>query len=267
MNYPRAKSDIFEVINERRSVRKFRDRPVTDDVLRRLLQAGSRAAFAAQLCSVIYTRDRQKMAKLGIGAYSSAPVLLIFFVDLCRMEKIIEARGHRYDYDDMMTLWLGIQDVSLFAQNLTLAAEAMGLGSVLLGVAPTRADRIAEAFDVPKRVFPVVGMSLGYPDPSEDTEVRPRFPLEMTAFEDIYRNHTAQDIETCMKQMDEGYLSQGYYIRSNAKIPLRTKEDTIDYDRYSWSEHISRKMCQGRWTNHSLSKILEEHGFHIDPNV
>ena len=85
MNYPRAKSDIFEVINERRSVRKFRDRPVTDDVLRRLLQAGSRAAFAAQLCSVIYTRDRQKMAKLGIGAYSSAPVLLIFFVDLCRI--------------------------------------------------------------------------------------------------------------------------------------------------------------------------------------
>ncbi len=264
MKYPRVKSNIFEVINERRSVRKFLNRTVTDEVLERLLHAGSRAAFAAQLCSLTYTRDKRKMAELRIGAYSSAAVLLIFFVDLCRMEKIIEARGHSYDYDDMMTLWLGIQDVSLFAQNLTLAAEAMGLGSVLLGVAPTRADRIVRAFDVPKRVFPVVGMSLGYPDPSEETEVRPRFPIEMTAFEDRYRHHTVQDIEACMKKMDDGYLAQGYYIRSNAKIPLQTKEDTIDYDRYSWSEHISRKMCQGRWTEHSLSKILEEHGFHID---
>lgn len=266
MSYPRVKNDIFEVINERRSVRRFLDRPITDEVLTKLLQAGSRAAFAAQLCSVIYTRDKQKINQLGIGAYSSAPVLLIFFVDLCRMEKIIEARGHSYDYDDMMTLWLGIQDVSLFAQNLTLAAEAMGLGSVFLGVAPSRADRIAEAFDVPKRVFPVVGMSLGYPDTSEDAEVRPRFPIEMTAFEDRYRNHTVQDIRACMKQMDEGYLAQGYYITRNAKIPLLTKEDTIDYHRYSWSEHISRKMCQGRWTEHPLSKILEEHGFHINPN-
>jgi nitroreductase len=265
MNYPRVKSDISEVINERRSVRRFLDRPVTDEVLKGLFQAGSRAAFAAQLCSVVYTRDRGKMAKLGIGAYSSAPVLLIFLVDLCRMEKIIEARGHRYDYDDMMTLWLGIQDVSLFVQNMTLAAEALGLGSVLLGMAPSRANRITEAFKVPKRVFPVVGMSLGYPDPSEETEVRPRFPIEMTASEDQYRDHTKEDIEACMKQMDEGYLAQGYYIRKNAKIPLTTEEDTIGYDHYSWSEHISRKMCQGRWTDHPLSRILEDRGFYISP--
>jgi nitroreductase len=253
--------DIFEIMHDRRSIRTFLNKPVSNDDLTKILEAGLRAPFAAQLCSVVYTRDKDKAKSLAMGSYSTAPLFLIFFVDFRRLEKIMSARGHKYAFDDTMSLWLGVQDVSLVVENVTLAAEALGMGSVLLGVAPIRAKRIAEMFNVPERVFPVVGMNIGYPDLTDKTDIRPRFPLHQSAFEDEYKDHTTEDIEECMKEMDEGYLAQGYYIKKQIKVPLGDEEDTIGFDRYSWSEHISRKFRHRRWEENPLLNVLKEQGF------
>jgi len=256
--------DIFQIMHERRSIRSFLDKPVSKEVLDKILEAGFRAPFAAQLCSVVFTRDKEKAKSLSMGVYSTAPLFLVFFVDFVRLEKIMKARGYENTQDDMMSVWLGIQDVSLVVENVTLAAEAMGLGSVLLGAAPMRAQRISEVFGVPNRVFPVVGMSLGYPDESDETEIRPRFPLMYNAFEDQYLDHNTEDIQECMKAMDEGYLAQGYYIKKRIMVLLpEGEEDTIDFDRYSWSEHISRKF-RGRGFGNPLLRILKEQGFVFD---
>jgi nitroreductase len=256
-------NEVLKVIHNRRSIRKFLDKPVPNEILANILKAGFRAPFAAQLCSVIYTHDKEKMKKAGIGVYPTAPVHLLYFIDLRRLEKIIAQRGHEYGHDDMMAIWLGVQDVVLVIENLTIAAESLGLGSVLYGNTPLRADSIAKVFKVPQRVFPVVGMSLGYPDPSENTETRPRFPLEMAAYRDVYHDHTEEDIKLCMKTMDEGYLAQGYYIKSQTKVDLVDREDTIGFDKYSWSEHISRKFRSVFRGDDSLLDILRRHGFDL----
>ncbi|MFW9770381.1 MAG: nitroreductase family protein [Candidatus Thorarchaeota archaeon] len=254
---------VLDTINNRRSTREYLDKPVSNEILSLVLKTGFRAPFAAQLCSVIYTRSREKMKEAGLTVYPTAPVHMIFFIDFVRLEKIMNLKGHEYGYDDMMAIWLGMQDVVLMIENLTIAAESLGLGSVLYGLAPIRADSITKTFNVPKRVFPVVGMSLGYPDPAENTEIRPRFPLEMAAFEDEYRHHTEEDIKICMKQMDEGFLAQGYYIKSRTKVNLVDKEDTIGFDKYSWSEHISRKFRSAFRRGDPLIEILRRHGFDL----
>ncbi len=254
---------VLNTINNRRSIREYLDKPVDDAVLSQILEAGFRAPFAAQLCSVIYTRSRDKMKAAGVSVYATAPVHMIFFIDLVRLEKIMTQRGHDYGYDDMMAIWLGMQDVVLMIENLTIAAESLGLGSVLYGLTPLRADSVAKTFNVPKRVFPVVGMSVGYPDPAEETEIRPRFPLEMVAFEDEYRDHSDEDINICMKKMDTGFIAQGYYIKSRTKVDLVDKEDTIGFDKYSWSEHISRKFRSAFRKGDPLLEILRRHGFDL----
>ena len=109
---------VLDTINNRRSIREYLDKPVTDEVLSQILEAGFRAPFAAQLCSVIYTRSREKMKEAGIGVYPTPPVHMIFFIDLVRLEKIMTHRGHEYGYDDMMAIWLGMQDVVLMIENL-----------------------------------------------------------------------------------------------------------------------------------------------------
>ncbi len=257
--------DIFSIMHNRRSIRKFTDKEITKEVLEQILTAGFRAPFAAQLCSIVFTSDKEKMKKFKrIGVYPTTQILMIFFIDYDRMEKIIKARGYENIFDDSMSLWLGIQDATLVIENIILAAEALGLGSVLLGAVPQRADTVSEVFKVPQRVFPVVGLCLGYPDPSVETEIRPRYPLEYSAFEEEYKVLDETEIKECMKSMDEGYIAQGYYIKNKAKIPLpEDKEDTIDYDKYSWSEHISRKHLRKGWGDKTLIDIIREHGFKI----
>ena len=258
-------NDIFEIINNRRSIRRYSDQEVSNEVLEEILKAGFRAPFAAQLCSVVYTRDKKKMKQFkGVGLYPSTQVFMVFFIDFRRMEKIMSHRGHIYDFDDGMTLWLGIQDVTLAIENVILAAEAFGLGSVLLGVIPLKADLVSEIFNVPKKVFPVVGLCLGYPDPEVETATRPRYPLAHGAFEDSYKDLTEDEIKECMKEMDEGYLTQGYYIKAKAKIPLKEGKDSIDYDKYSWSEHISRKFSQRKWSGETLLSIIRKYGFDLE---
>jgi nitroreductase len=253
---------IFDIMLNRRSMRQFLDKPISDEILEKILKAGFQAPFAAQLCSIIYTRDSDKITELQrLGAYPTTQVLMLFLIDLRRLEKIMANRGHSYDADDAFTLWLGVQDASLVAENVILAAEALGLGSVLLGAVPHFAEPLAELFNIPDRVFPMVGLCLGYPDPAEHTEVRPRFPLEFSAYKDAYHDHSDGDIISCMKVMNEGYLAQNYYIERNAKIPIRKGKDDIDYDTYSWCEHISRKFCQGGWAKFPLLATLEKQGF------
>ena len=257
--------NLFEIIQNRRSLRLFLKKPIPDEVLKDILQAGFRAPFAAQLCSVVYTRDRKKIEELrNMGAYPTTQVLMFFIVDLHRHEKVMSERGHTYDFDDTLALWLGIQDVTLVIENLILAAEAHGLGSVLLGAAPNVADKIAEIFDIPKRAFPVVGLCLGYPDPAEHTETRPRYPLSFSAFEEKYQDPTHAELLEAMKVMDDGYLAQDYYVERNIKIPLRKGKDTIDHDTYSWCEHISRKFIHGGWSKTPLLDILRKHGFTME---
>ena len=89
----------------------------------------------------------------GMGVYPTTQVLMLFFVDFRKIEKIILQKGYEYDYDDAMLLWLALQDSTLVAENIILAADALGLGSVLLGGAPLVADQIAKVFKIPKRVF------------------------------------------------------------------------------------------------------------------
>lgn len=260
------KKDIFEIINNRKSIRKFSQKEVTQEVLDKILEAGFRAPFAAQLGSIVYTRNKDKMNRLkGVGIYPSTKVLIIFLIDFNRIEKIMHQRGHEYGADDGMSLWLGIQDAALVSENVILAAEALGLGSVLLGVFPQRADIVAEVFNLPRRVFPLVGLCLGYPDPQVEVEIRPRYPLKYSAFEDTYKDLTSKEIKECMKAMDEGYLAQGYYIKERIKIPLPEGQvDKIDFDEYSWTEHISRKMIKRERRAEPLVDIIRRHGFNIE---
>ncbi|MHA2097780.1 MAG: nitroreductase family protein [Candidatus Kariarchaeaceae archaeon] len=258
--------DIFEIMHNRRSIRKFLDKEIPDEVVQGILEAGIRAPFAAQLYSIVYTRNPEKIKKYKTGAYPTTKLLMVFLVDFRKLEKIIDHKKYEYNFDDTMSLWLAIQDASLVAENLILAAEAYGLGSVLLGATPLNADKICDIFEIPKdRVYPLVGLCLGYPDPSENTNIRPRYPLEHIAFEDRYKELSNEDLAECMAQMDEGYLAQDYYKKLSGKIPLDAKirEDTYDMDNYSWSEHIVRKVIQGAWSDESLLTKLKRYKFNL----
>ncbi len=239
----------------RKSIRQYTDESPSEEVLTSIVRAGQQAPFAYQLCSLLLSRNR------GRNPFSS-PLLFTVCVDSHRLERVMERRDWQMVNNDLSLLIYGIQDASLMAENMVIAAESLGLGSCFLGGAPYRAGSIIKKYKLPKRVFPLVQLTMGYP--AEDPPPRPRYPIEFTLFEDEYPEFSEETIDKAMMEMDEGYRAQEYYRSANLIIPLEgDREETFDFANYGWTEHISRKAGQWFALPDELLEQFASCGFHI----
>ena len=247
---------VIDCLLDHKSIRAYTDEDPTDEVIETIVRAAQQAPFASQSYSFLLSRDRDKHPW-------KAPLLFTICVDMYKFERIMEVRGWKRRTNDLNSVWMAVQDASYAAQNLIIAGRSLGLGSCLLGAAPSYADKIAEQYDLPERVFPMVQLAMGYSD--EAPPCRPRYPLEYTIFEDKYPRFTDEEVKEAMKVMDEGYLAQDYYVSKNAKIKLTVdKEETYDYDTYSWTEHICRKLGQRSPDPAQMIEQLRKRGFDLN---
>ncbi len=246
---------IIKTMLNRKSIRKYTDETPPDEVLTAIVRAGQQAPFAYQLCSLLLSRRKEKIP-------FGAPFLFTICVDVHRLELVMAKRNWQTATNDLVLLIFGIQDASLLAENMVIAAESFGLGSCFLGDAPFRAKEICKEYKLPGRVFPLVRLTMGYP--AEDPPPRPRYPLEFSLFEDEYPEFDDEMVAKAMTEMDEGYMAQDYYREKNVMLPLEgNREETFSFDNYGWTEHISRKV--GLWFSSSkeLLEQLADCGFHI----
>ncbi len=246
---------VLEAMLCRKSIRRYTPEVPFDEVVTAIVRAGQQAPFAAQLGSLLLSR-KQKKNPFG------APLLFTICADIYRMERIMAIRGWQMVTNDLSLLLFAVQDAAYMAQNMVIAAESLGLGSCFLGNAPYRAEKIAEEYRLPERVFPIVQLTIGYPD--EDPPVRPRYPIGFTLFEDSYPELSEETVREAMDVMDEGYLAQEYYVRANYKIPLQGgREETFSFENYGWTEHMCRKWGQWLSLPDDLLEQLEKRGFHL----
>ena len=247
-------NETIDLMMKRHSMRKYTDQQPSDEVIETIVRAGQQAPFAGQLCSLILTRKK----KLPWGA----PIMFTVCVDMHRMELIMAKRGWKTLTSDISILLFGMQDATLMAENMVIAAESLGLGSCFIGAAMYSADQLKKKNKLPERVYPFVHLVMGYP--AEERPPRPRYPLEFTLFEDKYPELTDEMVTEAMQVMDEGYLAQDYYKCMKAKIRLTvSREETFTYDDYSWTEHISRKWGQWDSDPNELLDPLAKCGFSI----
>ncbi|MBC8496465.1 MAG: nitroreductase family protein, partial [Chloroflexi bacterium] len=163
--------------------------------------------------------------------------------------------------DDMLLMLLGMQDAALMAGNMIIAAESLEMGSCFLGDIPFHSEEIIKDFKLPPRVFPMVGLAVGYP--ANDPPPRPRYPMEFMLFEDEYPELDDELIQRSMDVMDEGYQAQDYYSKLKAMIPLKgDREETFTYESYGWTEHICRKWGQTLFPPNLLQQF-ERCGFDL----
>jgi len=245
---------IIESMLNRKSIRSYTDELPSDEVVETLVRAGQQAPFASQLGSLLLKRDIENNP-------FEAPLFFIVCVDSYKWERIMARRDWTMIGDDMLLMLLGMQDAALMAENMVIAAESLGMGSCFLGGIPFHSEEIIKDFKLPPRVFPMVGLTIGYP--ANDPPPRPRYPMEFVLFEDEYPQLDDELIQQSMDVMDEGYLAQDYYTKLKALIPLNgDREETFDYDSYSWTEHICRKWGQNLFPPNLLQQF-ERCGFDL----
>jgi len=238
---------VIKAMLNRKSIRKYTDRVPSDEVIETIVRAGQQAPFASQMCSLVLSRDREKIPW-------GAPISFLVCVDSYKLELIMAKRGWKLITNDLFLLLLGLQDATLMGENMVMAAESLGLGSCYIGMIPYEAESLAKKYKLPKRVFPLIELVIGYPDESPPT--RPRYPLDFVLFDGEYPEFSDEQIERAMKVMDDGYMAQDYYREDNLMLKLKgDREETFTFDTYSWTEHISRKW--GQWLE-SLDKMKEK---------
>ncbi len=245
----------IEAMMRRKSIRKYTDQMPSDEVIETVVLAGMQAPFASQSFSVLLSRGK-KDTDWG------APLEFVICVDSYKLERIMAKRNWKMISNDLMILMFAFQDATLAAQNMVTAAESLGMGSCFIGSAPYLADKIAQEYNLPPRVFPLVKLVMGYPD--ENPPVRPRYPLNYVLFEDKYPDFDEETITEAMKVMDDGYLAQDYYKAGEFMLKLTgDREETFDFDTYSWTEHISRKWGQWYPSPDRLLEQFRKRGFEI----
>ncbi len=147
--------DYYEVIRKRRSVRKYQDRDVEEDKLKRILEAARIAPSAtnAQPWRFIVVRKKEVREKLK-AAYPqpwfwTAPVVIC----ACGITSEAWRRSDGKSYLDV--------DVAIAMDHLILAATAEGLGTCWIGAfEPFEIKRI---LNLPPGIEPIALTPLGYP--------------------------------------------------------------------------------------------------------
>lgn len=250
---------VIDTLMNRKSIRRYKRRMPTEEEIETMARAAQQAPFAGQMCSLLMKRSPGKIPY-------RAPLLFTICFDMHKLERIMAKRNWMTQTCDLALLLFGLQDAALMAENLVIAAESFGMGSCFIGNAPFRAKAIAREYQLPKRVFPLVQLTVGYP--AEDPPTRPRYPMEYFLFENCYTDLTDEIVDSAMNEMDDGYLAQDYYREGKYMVPLEdNRQETFTFDNYSWTEHMGRKWGQWIRSPKALIKALEACGFDLNSST
>lgn len=146
----------MEAILSRRSIRKYTHEPVAENLIEDILKAGMNAPSAGneQPWHFVLIDDRSVLNEISkLHPYakmlSEAPLALLVCGD--------ESREKFRDF------W--VQDCSAATENMLLAAHALGLGAVWLGIFPAekQVEGVRRLLNIPGHVIPFSIISLGYP--------------------------------------------------------------------------------------------------------
>lgn len=177
-------NDTISLLMNHRSIRKFKDQPVTEEQLRAIVSAAQMASTSSnvQAYTVIAATDpelKKRLAELaGNQAYvEQCPVFLVWCADLYRLKQVTAEplQGRESHEDTTENFIVATVDAALAAQNAAIAAESLGLGIVYIGGVRNRIAELSELLGLPELVYPVFGMCVGVPD--QEPGQRPRLPM------------------------------------------------------------------------------------------
>jgi len=235
----------LEILLERRSIRKFKSKPVPRTLLEKILRTAQRAPTSCgiQAYSFIEVEDPEVRCKIAdvIGmqrAMEQAPVWIFVAIDFHRLYRFFDRLGLPIRLGPLSRLVTGLVDASLAAENITIAAEALGLGSVFIGSVWGGLVEIAQILKLPPNCMPALLICLGYPDGRP--ALRPRWPLKAVHHRDSYRDLEEAEIDDYYRSADAALARSRYFGEgvSNMAEHYAVKFKNVD----NWDESLARAL-------------------------
>ncbi len=212
-------NNTIQLINNRKSLRAYSDKPVTKENIDTIIQGAMRAPTAGNM--MLYTilevtkqvdKDRLVETCDNQSFIGKAPLVLIFLADMQRWDDYYKAskvpefcktHGKSFESLEESDLMLACCDALIAAQNAVIVAESIGIGSCYIGDIMENIETHREMFNLPNYVFPVTMLCFGYFKDSYLSQTpRPRFDQKFIHFKDQYQSISSEGFREMFDHME-----------------------------------------------------------------
>ena len=231
----------------RRTIRKYADRAVSEELLNRLLTEAARTQTMGnlQLYSVVVTRDTAMKERLAPAHFNQpmvkeAPVVLTVCADFNRTSVWARNRKAEPGYDNFLSFINAATDALLYTQTLCNLMDEEGLGYCYLGTTVYMPQLIIDTLQLPQLTMPVATLTVGWP--AEEPPLSDRLPLASFVHSETYRDYTPEAIDTYYHEKEQ-LPENRHFCEINQKETLAQIFTDIRYTRKD-NEAMSEGLLQ-----------------------
>ena len=231
----------------RRTIRKYADRAVSEELLNRLLTEAARTQTMGnlQLYSVVVTRDTAMKERLAPAHFNQpmvkeAPVVLTICADFNRTSVWARNRKAEPGYNNFLSFINAATDALLYTQTLCNLMDEEGLGYCYLGTTVYMPQMIIDTLQLPQLTMPVATLTVGWP--AEEPPLSDRLPLASFVHNETYRDYTPEAIDTYYHKKEQ-LPENRHFCEINQKETLAQIFTDIRYTRKD-NEAMSEGLLQ-----------------------
>jgi len=227
-------------MNERAVCRRYRADPVPEPLLRALFATALASPTKSDLQQASIVRVTAPADRAAIQAWlpgspwiAGAPEFLVFCGDGYRLRRIFARRGREFPNEHLDAFFNAAVDGAIVLSAFVQAAGLAGLGTCPISEIRNHAQGIADMLALPDWVFPIAGLTLGWPEAFEPFS--PRLALTATVHEGRY---DASRVDAELDAYDERRIRDRPYRRQ--RLPERFGAAA----RYGWTEDKARQYSE-----------------------
>ena len=224
-------NDVLKTINQRNSLRSYKDKEISDDDLNSILESAMRAPTAGNqmLYSIILVTKQELKDKLSISCdnqpfIKNAPLIMIFVADqqkwydyfkLSNIDDYLNEKNEVFRNPKESDFLLACEDALIAAQNAVIAAESLNIGSCYIGDILENFEYHKELLNLPKYVTPITMICFGYYEDGYNTKRTERFDKEFIVFENSYERLSNDKLKDMFKENEKHYIENNKYNAKN----------------------------------------------------
>lgn len=199
---------LLETILLRRTIRRFTQDPIPDDVFAAILEAGRLAPSTVNLQTWsfgVFTQGTWRAA-FGQPLPFRGQRAVIVLGDTHRTKTVLDA----FSDSPLVLYTVAVMNASLAAMNMNIAAEALGVSSVMLSetgrTGVLDAGYLRDKLGLPDDVFPLMTIVFGYASGARPP-MPPKLPLQAISFTGRYNMPDRAVMSDWLAQMMAGYAA------------------------------------------------------------
>ncbi len=258
MTAPLPAIDALATMNERSVCRNYRPDPVPEDLFRLLCATALAAPTKSDLQQADIVRVRAPDKRAAINALlpgspwiAGAPEFLVFCGDGFRFRHLFDRRGAAFANDHLDAFFNAAVDGAIVLATFVQAADLAGLGSCPISEIRNHAATVSALLELPERVFPIAGLTLGYAATKEP--MSPRLALDATVHVDRYGR---ENVDAELDAYDARRIRDRPYRRQ------RNPERFGAAERYGWTEEKLRQYADPQRAD--FGAFVRAKGFRLD---